>query len=94
MRGHKINQDLSVAGIGTHGGPLCDDLQALGLFQRGFSRLVSGGRLLDPEDEEDVSTSISWEINFRLRRSFSPIANLEKSWFWPLIVDVFLGQGI
>lgn len=54
------------------------------LFQRGVEGLTGGGLLVDLEKEEDVSMSDSWDIIFRLSRSFSPVGKLEKAWFWPL----------
>lgn len=64
-----------------------EDLLDLFLFQRGFGGLIGGGCLLDPVKDEDASMSISWEIIFKLSRSFSPIAKLEKEWLWPLYVN-------
>lgn len=61
---------------GIRGGLFREDLRALGLFQRGSGGLTGGGRLLALMDGEE--DSVSWKIIFRLRRSFSQVAKLEK----------------
>lgn len=70
--------------MGDQFGPLFPLIFASSPFSGRFDGLAGGGLFVDPEKEEDVYISESWDMIFRLRMSFSPVEKLEKAWFWPL----------